>query len=88
MNAEEIDLNRGLTEAVIDRLIGARNHLDFLNARNEVYRQNGMRDNPPTRAEAIRLMALHPNLIRRPLLVDGETVLFGFQADEWNKHLK
>lgn len=47
-----------------------------------------MKENPPTREEAIGLMAAHPNLIRRPLLVDGQQILFGFQAEEWSEKLK
>jgi arsenate reductase-like glutaredoxin family protein len=42
-----------------------------------------MRENPPPRAEAIRLMAANPNLIKRPLIVRGDEILFGFDADEW-----
>lgn len=67
----------------LDRLIGKRDHLPFLNPRNEIYRERDMKQNPPTRAEAIGLMAAHPNLIRRPLIVSGSRVLFGFQIDEW-----
>jgi arsenate reductase-like glutaredoxin family protein len=40
-----------------------------------------MKENPPSRGEAIRLMAAHPNLIRRPLFVKGKKVLFGFDPD-------
>lgn len=42
-----------------------------------------MAASPPSRAEAIQLMAKHPNLIKRPLLVDGKRILFGFKEDEW-----
>ena len=35
-----------------------------------------MKENPPARAEAIRLMSENPNLIRRPILFkDGQMVL-------------
>ena len=30
-----------------------------------------MKESPPTRAEAIRLMSENPNLIRRPILIKG-----------------
>lgn len=68
-------------------LIGRRDHLDFLNPKNEVYRELDMKRNPPDRGEAIRLMVRYPNLIRRPLLVDGREILFGFQAQEWAQRL-
>jgi len=67
----------------IDRLIGKRDHLRFLNAKNEVYRERKMKENPPSREDAIRLMAEYPNLIRRPLLVKGGKILIGFSADDW-----
>lgn len=71
---EEIDLNRGLSEAEIDSLIGARDYRDFLNTRNQLYRERGMKQDPPSRAEALRLMSQHPNLIKRPILVEGENI--------------
>ncbi len=83
MEAETIDLNKGLSEEQLDRLIGKRDYLKFLNTRNELYREKNMKANPPPRAEAIRLMAANPNLIKRPLIVRGEEILFGFDADEW-----
>jgi arsenate reductase-like glutaredoxin family protein len=72
-----------LSEEQLDRLIGKREHLKFLNTRNELYREGNMKDNPPPRAEAIRLMAANPNLIKRPLIVRGDEILFGFDAEEW-----
>lgn len=33
--------------------------------------------------KAVRLMLAHPSAIRRPVLVDGETLLVGFSADEY-----
>ena len=77
MPFEEVDLSKGLSIAELDRLIGRRDYRLFLNARNELYREMGMKDNPPARAEALRLMSLHPNLINRPILVDGAEVHLG-----------
>jgi len=42
-----------------------------------------MKENPPSREEAIRLMAANPNLVRRPLVVQGKKMLFGFKPEEW-----
>lgn len=72
-----------MTAEEIDRLIGNRDHIPFLNVKNEVYRERGMKQHPPSREEAIRLMAEHPNLIRRPILVRGSKILLGFLAEEW-----
>lgn len=64
-------------------MIGQRDYRQFLNAKNELYRERGMKENPPPREEAIRLMAAHPNLIKRPILVRGNEVLLGFKPDDW-----
>jgi Spx/MgsR family transcriptional regulator len=81
----EIDLNQGLSEAEIDSLIGKRDYLKFLNFRNELYRERKMKTNPPSRAEAIRLMSQHPNLIRRPILVKGGKIVLGFDEAEFGE---
>jgi arsenate reductase-like glutaredoxin family protein len=44
-----------------------------------------MKENPPSRAEAIRLMAAHPNLIKRPILVNGSKIALGFDEDEFDR---
>lgn len=65
----------------LDRLIGERDYRLFLNAKNELYRERGMKENPPPRAEALRLMAEHPNLVRRPLVVDKGRIVFGYDEE-------
>jgi arsenate reductase-like glutaredoxin family protein len=37
-----------------------------------------MKENPPSRAEALRLMSENPNLIKRPILVKGREIVLGF----------
>jgi len=41
-----------------------------------------MKASPPSRAEALQLMAAHPNLIKRPILVKGGQMALGFQEEE------
>jgi Spx/MgsR family transcriptional regulator len=67
-----------LSAAELERLIGARDHTEFLNSRNEVFRRKKMKAKPPARKEAIRMMAKEPNLIRRPVIVAGKRVVLGF----------
>jgi arsenate reductase-like glutaredoxin family protein len=67
---EEVDLNKGLSVAQLDQLIGERDYKLFLSTRNELYRERGMKEHPPSRSEALKLMSQHPNLIKRPILVD------------------
>lgn len=79
-----MDLNKGLSVDQLDKLIGPLDYKLFLNARNELYRERGMKNNPPSRDEALQLMAANPNLIKRPLIVNGKQVLFGFNMEEWS----
>jgi arsenate reductase (glutaredoxin) len=65
-------------------LIGARDYKLFLNPKNELYRERNMKETPPPRAEALQLMSETPNLIKRPLIVDGQKILFGFKPEEWS----
>jgi arsenate reductase (glutaredoxin) len=79
---EEIDLNQGLSVAELEKLIGKRDYREFLNTRNELYRERGMKENPPPRQEALRLMSENPNLIRRPIVVKGGQMFFGLDGVE------
>jgi len=76
-DSRDLDKER-LTEDELDELIGERDYQEFLNTRNELYRNRNMKEHPPSRAEAIKLMASEPNLIRRPLLIRGSRIIFGF----------
>ena len=46
-----------------------------------------MKDNPPPRDEAIRLMSENPNLIRRPILVGRHRMVLGFNEPEYEEAL-
>jgi arsenate reductase len=74
-----------LTFEELDQLIGDRDYRKFLNSRNELYRQKNMGQQPPTRAEALRLMAAEPNLIRRPMVIRGGRIVLGFDPEELEK---
>jgi arsenate reductase-like glutaredoxin family protein len=75
----ERDLGRNpLSEEELKALFAGRDPRDFLNPRNEQYRERNMKEKPPSAAEAIRLMAKNPNLIRRPLVVRGRRMVAGF----------
>lgn len=77
-----------LSETELGALIGARDYKDFLSPRNELYREKKMAEKPPSRAEALRLMAKTPNLIRRPLLVAGSQIVIGFDEAAYRKLAK
>jgi len=83
-DSRDLDKER-LTEDELDELIGERDYKEFLNTRNELYRNRNMKEHPPARAEAIKLMASEPNLIRRPLLIRGSRIIFGFDEAAYRK---
>ena len=86
---DEHDLGKNrLTAEQLDALIGTRNHLDFLNHRNEMYRLRKMKENPPTRVEALKLMAQEPNLIRRPIVIRGGQMVLGYDEEGLRKLAK
>ena len=70
-----------LTVAELDHLIGKRDHRKFLNTRNALYRSRNMGKNPPSRDEALKLMAAEPNLIRRPVVLRGSDIVLGYDED-------
>ena len=86
MSFEEREINRSpLSESELDALIGQRNYVEFLNSRNELYRERKMKDKPPSRAEALKLMAAEPNLMKRPVLVKGREIVLGFDEEAYGK---
>ena len=79
---DERELNaRPMSTEELDLLIGQHDYKLFLNSRNELYRARKMKQHPPSRAEAVKLMAAEPNLIKRPLLVRGHRIVYGFDED-------
>ncbi|HXA56720.1 MAG TPA: ArsC/Spx/MgsR family protein [Candidatus Acidoferrum sp.] len=67
-----------LSVAELEDLIGNHDYRDFLNSRNELFRKAKMKDEPPSRKQAVRLMSKEPNLIRRPVILAGGHVVLGF----------
>ena len=80
MNFRDLGKER-LSAEELEKLIGDRDHTQFLNTRNELYRAKKMKDHPPSREAAIRMMAEEPNLIRRPVIVAGGRVVLGFDEE-------
>jgi arsenate reductase-like glutaredoxin family protein len=80
---EERDINRDPpTRAFLERHIDAEHFLDFVSTRSPVFKQRRL---PQSKKEAIDLMMEQPNLIRRPVLVRGSNVIFGFDKDRYGK---
>jgi Spx/MgsR family transcriptional regulator len=70
-----------LSAAELQKLIGTHDHQEFLNPRSELFRKKKMKDNPPSRREAVGMMAKNPDLIRRPVVVAGGRVVIGYDEN-------
>ncbi len=60
----------------------------FFNTSGLVYKELKLKDKLPEMSEAqqLELLAGDGMLVKRPILVDGDTVLVGFKDKEWNEH--
>jgi arsenate reductase-like glutaredoxin family protein len=67
-----------LTEAELNAIIGDGPVTEFLNTRTPLYRERKMKDNPPSKKEAIQLMLKDQNLLRRPVVIKGKSKIAGF----------
>jgi len=76
VDVEERDINQEPpTRAFLEKHIEAGRFLDFVSTRSPVFKQRPL---PRSKKEAIDLMMEQPNLIRRPILIRGSSVIFGF----------
>jgi arsenate reductase len=83
VNVEERDINQEPpTRAFLEKHIEAGRFLDFVSTRSPVFKQRPL---PRSKKEAIDLMMEQPNLIRRPILIRGSSVIFGFDKVAYSK---
>ena len=83
MDVEERDINKTPPDrAFLEKHVDQDNFLDFVSTRSPVFKQRAL---PRSKKEAIDLMVEQPNLIRRPVLVRGTQVIFGFDKDAYAK---
>ena len=83
MDVHEIDINKQPpTRQFLEQHIDANRFLDFVSTRSPVWKERPL---PKSKKEAIALMMENPNLIRRPILIRGSKVTFGFDKDEYEK---
>ena len=70
------------TEKELKDIIGGDPIELFLNARTPLYREKNMKQKPPSKDEAIKLMLQDPNLLKRPVIIKGKKKLTGFNESE------
>ncbi len=81
MEVQEIDINRHPpSRAFLEQHIDASRFLDYVSTRSPVFKERPL---PKSKKEAIDLMMENPNLIRRPILVRGSSVTFGFDKEKY-----
>lgn len=61
----------------------------FFNTSGLVYKSMELKDKLPTMGEEeqLSLLATNGKLVKRPLIIGGNTVLVGFKAEEWKEQL-
>lgn len=59
----------------------------FFNTSGLLYKSMELKDKLPNMSEEeqLKLLATDGMLVKRPIIVDGNTVLVGFKESEWNK---
>ncbi len=78
---EQIDINKAPPDrAFLEKHIDADRFLDFVSTRSPVFKERPL---PKSKKEAIDLMMGNPNLIKRPILVRGSRVTFGFNKNAY-----
>jgi len=69
-------------EKELRELIGDDPIERFLNTRTSLYRERNMKQKPPSKDEAIKLMLKDANLLKRPVILKGKKKLTGFNEAE------
>ena len=61
----------------------------FFNTKGKLYREMGLSKKLPTMSnlEMLALLGTDGMLVKRPILVDGDTILVGFREPEWEAAL-
>ena len=93
MQAKKVDFEEReygknpFTEKELRDIIGDDPIEPFLNTRTPLYREKNMKQKPPSKNEAIKLMLKDPNLLKRPVIIKGTKKLTGFDEAEVRKLL-
>jgi arsenate reductase-like glutaredoxin family protein len=83
VDVHEIDINKEPpSRDFLEKHVDAARFLDFVSTRSPVFKERPL---PASKKEAIDLMMTNANLIRRPIVVKGSKVIFGFNKDQYAK---
>ena len=70
------------SEKELREIIGDEPVENFLNTRTPLYRAKNMKQKPPSKDDAIRLMLKDANLLKRPVFIKGKKKLTGFNETQ------
>jgi arsenate reductase (glutaredoxin) len=71
----------GLSEAAVKAIVAkAGGVAAVLNTRHATAKEQGWVTKPPSAAAFAKAVAAEPNLLRRPIVIDGDRVIVGFDA--------
>ena len=83
MDVEQLDINKQPpSREFLEKHVDPERFLDFVSTRSPVFKERPL---PTSKKEAIDLMMKNANLIRRPILIKGSTVVFGFDKEQNGK---
>ena len=83
MDVTVIDINKEPpSRAFLEKHVDPEHFLDFVSTRSPVFKERPL---PKSKKEAIDLMMENSNLIRRPILIRGSKVTFGFDKKDYER---
>lgn len=87
VEAEEVEYSKtGLTAAQVEAIVAkAGSVAAVLNTRHAIAKEKGWASDPPSPAVFAKAVAAEPNLLRRPILIDGKRVVVGFDREAYAK---
>jgi arsenate reductase-like glutaredoxin family protein len=83
VDVDQLDINKEPpSRAFLEKHIDPDRFLDFVSTRSPVFKERPL---PRSKKEAIDMMMENSNLIRRPIMIRGSEVIFGFDKDRYAK---
>jgi arsenate reductase-like glutaredoxin family protein len=83
VDVHQLDINKEPpSREFLEKHIDPDRFLDFVSTRSPVFKERPL---PTSKKEAIDLMMENSNLIRRPIMIRGSEVIFGFDKDRYAK---
>ena len=82
IDIEERDINKTPpSREFLEQHVDEQRFLDFVSTRSPVFKRQPL---PTLKKDAIDLMTEQPNLIKRPILIKGSKVIFGFDKHAYD----